>query len=122
MPAPTLAALSADDVQTWAVKPHDHVAGAARPFDEAVDTGQMIGMSHRGDIGLGLTGIAQGEGVHVMVKPFQELVSDRILNQQARPSQTNLARIVVLPGSTMSRSVEVCVVEHDERCLSAEFE
>ena len=71
---------------------------------------------------VGLARVADLDALDVVVEALRNVVDDRALDEQARPGQANLARVVVLVGGGGRRGVEVGVLEHDERRLAAELE
>ena len=66
-------------------------------------------------------GVAQHQGVGVVVEPFQEPVSDLGGHQQPGAGQAHLSRVVELPGRSVGGSVEIGVGEHHERSLAAQL-
>ena len=54
-------------------------------------------------------------------KSSRKLVGDRLLDEQARSGEADLAGVVVLPGRLAGRCFEVGVGEDEQRPLAAEL-
>jgi hypothetical protein len=59
--------------------------------------------------------------VCVLMKSLQELLTNRSVNQQASPGETNLPAIVVLASRLLGSKVKVSIGKHDERAFAAQL-
>ncbi len=51
----------------------------------------------------------------MLLEEVEEVVADRLVNDEARARQTYLAGVVVLPGRLLRCGIEVSVGKHHER-------
>ena len=100
---------------------HDAVAGGARALDEALDAREVVGVDERADRRGGVARVAQHVRVGVAVEGLQERLADRLLDEQPRAREADLAAVVVLARRLLRGRVDVGVGEHDQRALAAEL-
>ncbi len=65
--------------------------------------------------------VAEHVGVGVAIEALEEVVADRLLDEQPRAREAHLAGVVVLAGRLRGRGLEVGVGEHDQRPLAAQL-
>src|SRR5581483_4184243 len=97
----------------------DLVAVRAGPLDEALDPLEMLAVDERRDGRAVVAWIAEDVLVRIPVEQREELVRHRLLDEQPRAREAHLPRVVVLPGRSPCRRLEVGVGEDDERPLAA---
>ena len=73
----------------------------------------MLAVDQRRHRGRVVAGVAEDMLVGKTVEQLEELVGDRLLHEKARPSEADLARIVVLSRSLASSSLEITVGEDE---------
>ena len=100
---------------------HDLVAVRPRALDEAGDALEMLRMDQRRNRRRVVAGIAEHVLVGEAVEELEERAGDRLLDEQARAGEADLARVVVLAGRLARRCLEVAVGEDEERALAAEL-
>ena len=65
--------------------------------------------------------VAEHVGVGVAVEALEELVRDRLLDEQARAGEAHLPGVVVLAGGLGGGGLDVGVGEDDQRALAAQL-
>ena len=99
----------------------DPVARGARALDEALDAREVVGVDERRDRRRGVARVAEHVRVRVAAEALQERLADRLLDEQPRAGEADLAGVVVLARGLLGGRVEVGVGEHDQRALAAEL-
>ena len=93
----------------------------ASAVDEAGDARQMVGVDQRADRRGVVVGIAEHLRIDVRVETREKVVDYRLLNEQTRARQADLAGVVVLQRSLGRRGVKIGVGEDNEGVLATEL-
>ena len=90
----------------------------ARPFHEALDPGQMVGMNQRADCCPRIVAVAEDVGVGVGIEELEELSGHAGLDQEPRARKAGLAGVVVLPCCLPGGRLQIRIGEDDEGFLA----
>ena len=87
------------------------------------DLGQRCRMDQRALRHLGLHAVADLQLRHSAAELFGEQLVDAVLHQQAVGADAGLPGVAELRGDRAGHGrIEIGIIEHDERCVAAEFE
>ena len=100
---------------------NDLVAVRPRALDEAGDPLEVVAVDQRRDGGVVVARVAEHVLVGEAVEQLEELLGDRLLDEQARPGEAHLAGVVVLSRRLARSRLEVAVVEDEQRAFAAEL-
>ena len=101
---------------------HELGAGRDRVFDQLDDIVRGRRGDQRADVDAVVSAGADGQAGDRRRKLFSELVVDAVLDQDPVRADAGLAGVAELAQHrALDRLVNVGVVEHDERCVAAQF-
>ena len=93
-----------------------------RSLDEAVDPLEVLARDQGPDVSVGLARITELAARHSFEEALGELVRNGLLDEEARPGEADLTRVVVLVGRLLDGRVEIGVGEDEKWRLAAELE
>ena len=95
---------------------------AAGVVDQLGDLVALVVVDQRADVGVGLGAAADLQRAHALGHPPCELVGERLVHVEAVGRRARLADVAHLrEHRALDRSVEVGVLEHEERRVAAEL-